>query len=100
MERALGMVSMEVPGCRFRKVSVSERGKGEAVCSLVPHISMGGSLSCQPAGLLCPGEVLEGQLSSSVPLSSSCASQAGWLVLLVFSVPATENCVPSGKRTE
>lgn len=38
-------------------------------------------------GLLCPGEVLEGQVSSSVPLSSSCVSQASWLVLLAFPAP-------------
>jgi len=45
MNKALGMVCMEVPGCRFRKVFVSERGKGEAGCCLVSHISMEGSLS-------------------------------------------------------
>lgn len=86
MERALGMVSMEDPGCRFRKVCVSETGKGAPVCSLTSHICTGGSLSCWPMGLLCPGEVTEEQLASLGTLSPP-VSQAAWLVLQVFPAP-------------
>lgn len=95
MERALGMVSVEVPGCRFRKVFVPERGRGEALWSLCLTSLWEGFWAATDRSA-CPEGVLESQLSSSVPLSSSSFSQAGWCHLCT----CTEKYVLSGKSDE